>query len=36
LLKAELISSQRVGQWNYFKRNEAVIAAFVAHMNSDL
>jgi len=36
LLKAELITSQRVGQWNYFKRNEAVIAAFVAHMNSDL
>lgn len=36
LLKAGLITSQRVGQWNYFKRNEAVIAAFVAHMNSDL
>ncbi|WP_295998010.1 helix-turn-helix transcriptional regulator [Rugamonas sp.] len=36
LQKAGLISARKVGQWNYFKRNEATIAAFVGHMNSDL
>jgi len=29
LLKAGLITSQRVGQWNYFKRDEAAIQAFI-------
>lgn len=33
LLKAGLISSHRVGQWNYFKRNEATIQAFIDQIN---
>jgi ArsR family transcriptional regulator len=36
LLKAGLISSHRVGQWNYFKRDEATILAFINHMNTGL
>jgi DNA-binding transcriptional ArsR family regulator len=32
LLKAGLITSQRVGQWNYFKRDEAAIQAFIDQM----
>jgi ArsR family transcriptional regulator len=32
LLKAGLITSHRVGQWNYFKRNEATITAFINQM----
>ena len=34
LAKAGLITSQRVGQWIYFKRDEAVIQAFIDHMNT--
>ena len=33
LLKAGLITSHRVGQWNYFKRDEAVIQAFIDQMS---
>jgi len=36
LVKAGLITSHRIGQWNYFKRNEEVILAFVDHMNAAL
>jgi ArsR family transcriptional regulator len=36
LQRAGLITSKRVGQWVFFKRNEAVIAAFLAHMNAGL
>ncbi|MBN3763025.1 helix-turn-helix transcriptional regulator [Burkholderia sp. Ac-20365] len=36
LQRAGLITSKRVGQWVFFKRNEAVIQAFLAHMNADL
>lgn len=36
LQRAGLVSSKRVGQWVFFKRNEAVIQAFVEHMNKDL
>lgn len=36
LQKAGLVTTHKVGQWNYFKRNEATIAAFIGHMNSDL
>lgn len=36
LQRAGLITSKRVGQWVFFKRNEAVIAAFLEHMNTDL
>ena len=36
LQKAGLIVSYRVGQWNYFKRDEATIQAFLDHMNTGL
>ncbi len=36
LQKAGLISSTRVGQWIFFRRNEDVIQAFVAQMNTGL
>ncbi|HEY1608677.1 MAG TPA: helix-turn-helix transcriptional regulator [Paraburkholderia sp.] len=36
LQKAGLVTSKRVGQWVFFKRNEPVIAAFLAHVNSQL
>jgi DNA-binding transcriptional ArsR family regulator len=32
LVKAGLVTSQRVGQWNYFKRDEEVIKAFIDQM----
>jgi ArsR family transcriptional regulator len=32
LVKAGLVTSQRVGQWNYFKRDEALIQAFIDQM----
>jgi ArsR family transcriptional regulator len=31
---AGLVTSKRVGQWVFFKRNEAVIQAFLEHMNT--
>ena len=31
----DLVTSRRVGQWVFFKRNEPVIQAFLDHMNSD-
>lgn len=36
LQKAGLITSTRVGQWIYFRRNEDVIQAFIAQMNTGL
>ncbi|MCX4163224.1 MULTISPECIES: helix-turn-helix transcriptional regulator [Paraburkholderia] len=36
LQRAGLITSKRVGQWAFFKRNEPVIEAFLEHMNTDL
>ena len=36
LQRAGLVTSKRVGQWVFFKRNEAVIQAFIEHMNADL
>ncbi|QGZ64079.1 ArsR/SmtB family transcription factor [Paraburkholderia acidisoli] len=36
LQKAGLVTSKRVGQWVFFKRNEPVIEAFIAHMNAQL
>ncbi|MGH8779954.1 ArsR/SmtB family transcription factor [Paraburkholderia sp.] len=36
LQRAELVTSKRVGQWVFFKRNEPVITAFLEHMNADL
>ena len=36
LVNAGLVSTQKVGQWIYFKRNDAVIQAFLDHMNTGL
>lgn len=36
LQKAGLVTSKRVGQWVFFKRNDAVIEAFLAHVNAQL
>lgn len=36
LLKADLLTSRRVGQWIFYKRNEATIQAFLNHMHGDL
>src|SRR6476659_8931428 len=36
LQKAGLISSRRVGQWIFFKRNEDVIQAFLSQLNDGL
>lgn len=36
LQRAGLVTSKRVGQWIFFKRNEEIIDAFLRHMNSDL
>lgn len=32
LQRAGLVSSTRVGQWVYYRRNESVIAEFTAHI----
>ena len=36
LQRAGLITSHRVGQWIFFKRNEVVIRAFLAQLNGGL
>lgn len=36
LQRAGLISSQKVGQWNFFKRNEDTIQAFLAQLSREL
>lgn len=36
LQRAGLVSAKRVGQWVFFKRNEAVIQAFLEHMQAGL
>lgn len=36
LQKAGLVTVQRVGQWNFFKRDEAAIQAFLNHMHQGL
>ncbi|WP_394778948.1 ArsR/SmtB family transcription factor [Undibacterium sp.] len=36
LERVGLISSHRIGQWAYFKRNEEVIQAFLNAMNQQL
>ena len=36
LEKAGLVSRERVGQWNFFKRNEETIQAFLAHIHQGL
>ncbi|PMR77947.1 ArsR/SmtB family transcription factor [Billgrantia endophytica] len=36
LQRAGLITSQRVGQWHFFKRNEAVIQDFLRRIDAEL
>ncbi|MFL6709865.1 MAG: ArsR/SmtB family transcription factor [Massilia sp.] len=36
LLKAELITARRVGQWIFYKRNEALITAFLDQLHQGL
>ena len=36
LQRAGLITSRKVGQWIYYKRNEEAIKAFLDHMNEGL
>lgn len=36
LQRAGLVTSKRVGQWVFFKRNDAVIKAFIERMNTEL
>ncbi|HEY1996848.1 metalloregulator ArsR/SmtB family transcription factor [Paraburkholderia sp.] len=36
LQRAGLVNSKRVGQWIFFKRNDAVIQAFLEYMNTEL
>jgi ArsR family transcriptional regulator len=36
LQRAGLITSRRVGQWVFFKRNETVISQFLAQLNNGL
>lgn len=36
LKQAELVSSERHGQWTFFKRNEAAIQKFIQAMEHDL
>ena len=36
LQRAGLVTSQRVGQWIFYKRNEETIKAFLDHMNQGL
>lgn len=36
LQRANLVTSQRVGQWIFYKRNEETIKTFLAHMTTGL
>ena len=36
LQKAGLLSSRRVGQWIFYKRNEETVRAFLEHIHVDL
>lgn len=36
LQRAELVTSRRVGQWIFYKRNEETIQAFLAHIHQGL
>ena len=36
LQRAGLVTSRRVGQWIFFKRDEKTIQAFLAHVNNRL
>ena len=36
LQRAGLVTTQKLGQWIFYQRNEAVITAFLAHMQQQL
>ncbi|MDZ5603433.1 helix-turn-helix transcriptional regulator [Pseudomonas sp. RP23018S] len=36
LQRAGLVSSQKIGQWHFFKRNEATIQAFLSTLGEQL
>ncbi|MDX3926824.1 MAG: metalloregulator ArsR/SmtB family transcription factor [Shinella sp.] len=36
LQRAGLVTTRRVGQWIFYKRNEETIAAFLKHLNTSL
>jgi DNA-binding transcriptional ArsR family regulator len=36
LQRADLVTTKRVGQWIFYKRNEDTIAAFLNHLNTAL
>ena len=36
LLRAELVSSKRLGQWVFFKRNEDTVQAFLRQLSLEL
>ena len=36
LQRAQLITCKRLGQWNFFKRNEEVISEFLLQMGKEL
>lgn len=36
LLRARLLTSRKVGQWIFYKRDESTIRAFLEHMHQDL
>ncbi|SOC45828.1 ArsR family transcriptional regulator [Rhizobium subbaraonis] len=36
LHRADLVTTRRIGQWIFYKRNEETIAAFLKHVNETL
>ncbi|MGA1802495.1 ArsR/SmtB family transcription factor [Rhizobium sp. HT1-10] len=36
LLRADLVTTKRIGQWVFYKRNEPVIAEFLAQLHKEL
>ena len=36
LHRADLVTTKRIGQWIFYKRNEETIAAFLKHVNETL
>ena len=36
LQRADLVTTKRIGQWVFYKRNEAVIAEFLAQLHKEL
>lgn len=36
LHRADLVTTKRIGQWIFYKRNEETIAAFLKHVNKTL